>query len=55
VYVEECLYDLEHHPHERTNLVRSVEHARVRRVLAAILRWRIAEAGEAVPEIVSRV
>ncbi len=42
-YVEDFLYDLEEDPHERSNLVRSPEHAGVRARLAARLKERIAE------------
>jgi uncharacterized sulfatase len=51
VYYEECLYDLDADPHERTNLVRDPAHAALRATLAAQLAARMARAGEAPPEI----
>jgi len=51
VYHEEYLYDLENDPHERSNLVRDPAYADVRAELAATLKRRMTEAGEAVPEI----
>ena len=51
VYEEDFLYDLEHDPHERHNLVGSAEHVGIRRELAAILKRRMVEAGERAPEI----
>jgi len=51
VYVEDFLYDLEHDPHERYNLVRHPFYADLRAQLAQILKRRMAEAGERVPEI----
>jgi arylsulfatase A-like enzyme len=50
-YVEQCLYDLEADPHERNNLVAAPAYADVRAELAAVLKRRMREAGEAVPEI----
>jgi len=52
LYVEDFLYDLENDPHERNNLVRSAEHSEVRKMLAEVLKHRMAEAGEEVPDIV---
>ena len=52
VYAEDFLYDLEADPHERNNLVKSAEHVEVRARLAEILKRRMAEAGEAAPEII---
>jgi uncharacterized sulfatase len=51
LYVEDFLYDLETDPHERDNLVRDPARREVRAQLAATLKRRMAEAGEAVPEI----
>lgn len=51
VYVEDFLYDLSKDPHEQTNLVRDPALKATRRALAAILKRRMVEAGEAVPEI----
>jgi len=50
-YVEEFLYDLEADPHERTNRVADPAYADVRRELAARLKRRMVEAGEAEPAI----
>jgi uncharacterized sulfatase len=51
VYVENYLYDLDADPHERNNLVREPELADLRAELAQRLKARMADAGEAVPEI----
>jgi uncharacterized sulfatase len=51
VYVEDYLYDLEEDPHEHNNLVREPALADVRAELQATLLRRMAEAGEAEPEI----
>ncbi|MBN1874099.1 MAG: sulfatase-like hydrolase/transferase [Anaerolineae bacterium] len=51
-YVEAFLYDLEHDPHERNNLVADPVYKAARAELAEILKRRMAEAGEAVPTIV---
>jgi len=51
VYVEEYLYDLEQDPFEKNNLVDDPAFADIRKELAEILKRRMAEAGEAVPEI----
>jgi uncharacterized sulfatase len=51
VYVEDCLYDNESDPHQRTNLVADAAHADVRADLAATLKRRMVEAGEKAPEI----
>lgn len=50
--MEECLYDLEHDPFERLNLVREPEWAPVRQHLAARLTQLMIEAGEPMPKIV---
>jgi arylsulfatase A-like enzyme len=50
-YTEHFLYDLEKDPHERTNLVRDPKHADIRAQLAAVLRRRMAAAGEKQPTI----
>lgn len=52
LYVEAFLYDLEADPHERNNLVSDPAYAEVRAELCATLNRRMAEAGEALPEIV---
>lgn len=52
-YVEEYLYDLERDSHERNNLVEAPELAGIREQLAAILKRRMAGAGEVIPEIYS--
>ena len=52
-YVEEYLYDLEADPYELTNLLGLESHAAVTAVLRERLLRRMAEAGEARPEIVA--
>ncbi len=52
VYTETYLYDLEHDPYELHNLIHSKAHTVVCRTLAAKLKNRMKEAGEAVPEII---
>ncbi len=54
VYTEDCLYDLMVDPHERRNLVLDPAYTDVRTELAARLRRRIAQAGEAEPRILPR-
>lgn len=51
VYVEDFLYDLEADPHEKNNLVADPNHAETREELAAVLKRKMAEAGEAEPLI----
>jgi len=51
VYVDEYLYDLEKDPHERDNRVAAPELVEVRNQLAGILKKKMAEAGEPVPDI----
>jgi uncharacterized sulfatase len=51
IYVEDLLYDLESDPHQRTNLIADPAHVEVRAAMAAILKRRMAEAGEEEPEI----
>ncbi len=51
LYVEDFLYDLEADPHERQNLVADPAYRDVRAELAATLKRRMVEAGEAAPEI----
>ncbi len=55
VYVEAFLYDLEHDPHERCNLVADPSLADVRRELARTLLRRMRDAGETEPEIVPKL
>jgi uncharacterized sulfatase len=50
-YVEEYLYDLEHDPHERNNLVADAAYVKVRAELGERLKQSMAKAGEAVPTI----
>jgi arylsulfatase A-like enzyme len=50
-YVEECLYDLERDPHERTNLVKDPALREVRARLAETLQRRMVAAGEIEPRI----
>ena len=52
-YVEDFLYDLEHDPLEQKNLVSDPAFAALRRELAEILKRRMADAGESIPEITS--
>jgi arylsulfatase A-like enzyme len=54
-YTEAHLYDLESDPHELDNLISSPDHGEVRAQLRARLLQRLAEAGEAVPQIVAAV
>lgn len=51
VYFEEYLYDNEADPHQRTNLVRDPDYAKVRAELAETLKRRMAEAGEGDAEV----
>jgi len=51
-YTETFLYDLEHDPHELTNLVHAASHAPVRAVMRDRLLRRMEAAGEARPTIV---
>ncbi|MHB9134805.1 MAG: sulfatase-like hydrolase/transferase [Armatimonadota bacterium] len=51
VYVEQYLYDIEHDPHERKNLVDDPDYRAVRAELAEVLMRRMVEAGEAAPQI----
>lgn len=55
VYVEDFLYDLEVDPHERNNLVCEPSLGCVREQLSRTLKRRIAEAGEAEGQILSKV
>ncbi|MFH1566548.1 MAG: sulfatase-like hydrolase/transferase [Gemmatimonadota bacterium] len=50
-YVEQYLYDLQHDPYELRNLIGLESHRGVAEVLAERLRRRMAEAGEAAPQI----
>jgi arylsulfatase A-like enzyme len=54
LYIEDFLYDLENDPYERSNLVRDPAYEQVRAELAFILKRKIAEAGEDVPQIIPR-
>ncbi|OPZ85321.1 MAG: Arylsulfatase [bacterium ADurb.Bin429] len=51
VYTEECLYNMDADPHERTNLVADPAYAAVRAELAEMLIGRMVAAGEAEPVI----
>lgn len=51
VYVEDYLYDLTADPHERHNLVCDTNLSNARQELAKTLKRRMAEAGEAEPDI----
>lgn len=50
-YVEDYLYDLENDYNEKNNLVTDHEYINIRRELAEVLKKRMAQAGEKVPEI----
>ncbi|MBD3351202.1 MAG: sulfatase-like hydrolase/transferase [Candidatus Lokiarchaeota archaeon] len=54
LYEEQYLYDLENDPHERNNLVKDKRFKEVRAELAEILKKKMAEANEKVPEIVPK-
>ena len=51
IYYERFLYDLENDPHERKNLISDPDYAEIRSRLAEILKSKMAEANETVPEI----
>ncbi len=51
IYYERYLYDLENDPYERNNLVSDPAYAETRSQLADILKTKMAEAHEPVPEI----
>ena len=51
-YVETFLYDLEQDPYELSNLIGFESHRKVANVMAVRLKRRMAEIGEAVPEII---
>lgn len=51
-YVETFLYDLEQDPYELSNLIGFESHRKVADVMAARLKRRMAEIGEAMPEII---
>ncbi|OGF51048.1 MAG: arylsulfatase, partial [Candidatus Firestonebacteria bacterium RIFOXYA2_FULL_40_8] len=51
VYVEQYLYDLEKDPFEKKNLTKDPAYIDVRQTLSGILKKRMSEAGESVPEI----
>ena len=51
LYVEDYLYDLESDPHERNNLVSDTAYGAIRAELSALLKKRMAQAGEKEPEI----
>lgn len=53
VYIEDYLYDLEEDPHEKNNLVSDPRYYSVRRELAGILKSRMKQAGEEIPEILA--
>lgn len=54
VYMEDFLYDLENDIYERNNLVGVPDYIQVRAELAEILKRRMAEAGENIPEIIPK-
>ena len=51
VYYERFLYDLENDPHERNNLIVDPAYASVRSELSKMLKSKMAEANEKIPEI----
>ena len=51
IYVEDFLYDVENDPYEQNNLIIDPNFADVRKELGEILKRRMAEIGENVPEI----
>jgi arylsulfatase A-like enzyme len=51
-YTEDCLYDLEHDPHELTNLIHQLSHLEVAARMRQRLLRCIEAAGEDIPEIV---
>jgi arylsulfatase A-like enzyme len=51
VYYERFLYDLESDPHERNNLISDPNYTEIRSELAEILKAKMAEAKEPIPEI----
>jgi arylsulfatase A-like enzyme len=53
-YVEDYLYDLENDYDERNNLVADLAYLNIRRKLSEVLKVRMEQAGEKVPEIVSK-
>jgi arylsulfatase A-like enzyme len=54
IYMEDFLYDLENDPYERSNLVSDPAYEKVRAELAIILKRKIAEAGEDIPQIIPK-
>lgn len=54
VYTEDFLYDLENDPHERNNLIADENYKEVRSNLSKILKIKMQEAGEKVPQIKSK-
>ena len=54
IYEEDFLYDLENDIHERNNLVDHPDYEEVRNELAEILKQKMEESGEEIPEIVKK-
>lgn len=54
VYVEEFLYDLQSDPHERNNLIGNSGYRKVCAELADILKRKMLEAGEKIPQIIRK-
>lgn len=52
-YFEEYLYNLEKDPYEKNNLINCIEYKFVKNELKEILKRRMVEAGENIPEIIS--
>ncbi len=54
VYVEDFLYDLKNDPHERFNLVTDPVYSEIRKKMSGILKRKMIEAGEKIPDIVPK-
>ena len=54
IYMEDFLYDLENDIHERNNLVDHPDYEGVRNELAQILKQKMVEVGEIIPEIIKK-
>jgi uncharacterized sulfatase len=54
-YEEEYLYDLEHDMYEKNNLVEEAEFEGIRNELAEILKRKMKEAGEEIPDIIPKM
>jgi arylsulfatase A-like enzyme len=54
LYMEDFLYDLENDPYEKSNLVDNLAYEQVRAELAVILKRKMAEVGEDIPQIIPK-